>query len=116
MSRSTNAVSIVSLSEKWPNEEDDARTLRKIDILEDKRQTKPIEYAQRKDFLQRVVSSLGRKEREILLLYYFEDLTMREIGLTLDLSESRVCQLHGQALVRLKARLVDWRDRIENRI
>jgi RNA polymerase sigma factor FliA len=105
MMKEASAVSIVSLSEKWPNEEDDARTLRKIDILEDKRQTKPIEYAQRKDFLQRVVSSLARKEREILLLYYFEDLTMREIGLTLDLSESRVCQLHTRIMDRLREQL-----------
>jgi RNA polymerase sigma factor for flagellar operon FliA len=103
--KEASAVSIVSLSEKWPSDEDDAKTLRKIDILEDKRQDKPIEYAQRKDFLQRVVSSLAKKEREILLLYYFEDLTMREIGLTLDLSESRVCQLHTRIMDRLREQL-----------
>ena len=105
MVKDASAVSIVSLSEKWPADEDDSKTLRKIDILEDKRQTKPIEYAQRKDFLQRVVSMLVKKEREILLLYYFEDLTMREIGLTLDLSESRVCQLHTRIMDRLREHL-----------
>lgn len=103
--REASAVSIVSLSEKWPGEDDEAKTLRKIDILEDKRQTRPIDFAQRKDFLRRVVSVLGRKEREILLLYYFEDLTMREIGLTLDLSESRVCQLHTRIMDRLREQL-----------
>ena len=105
MVKEANAVSIVSLSEKWPNDDDDGRTLRKIDVLEDKRQTKPIEHAQRKDFLARVVSALGKKERDILLLYYFEDLTMREIGLTLDLSESRVCQLHTRIMDRLREQL-----------
>lgn len=106
MVKEASAVSIVSLSEKWPGDDnDDGRTLRKIDVLEDKRQTKPIEHAQRKDFLARVVSALGKKERDILLLYYFEDLTMREIGLTLDLSESRVCQLHTRIMDRLREQL-----------
>ena len=106
MVKEASAVSIVSLSEKWPGDDnDDGRAMRKIDVLEDKRQTKPIEYAQRKDFLARVVSALGKKERDILLLYYFEDLTMREIGLTLDLSESRVCQLHTRIMDRLREQL-----------
>jgi RNA polymerase sigma factor for flagellar operon FliA len=103
--KEASAVQVVSLSEKWPNEEDESKQLRKIDVLEDRKQQKPIEWAQRKDFLQRVVSLLGKKEREILLLYYFEDMTMREIGLTLDLSESRVCQLHTRIMDRLRAQL-----------
>ena len=41
-------------------------------------------------------------------LYYDEDLNLREIGEILGVSESRVCQIHGQALVRLKARLSEW--------
>jgi len=44
-------------------------------------------------------------------LYYDEDLNLREIGDILGVSESRVCQIHGQALVRLKNRLVEWTQR-----
>ena len=43
-------------------------------------------------------------------LYYTDGLNLKEIGAVLKVTESRVCQLHGQALVRLKARLADWRD------
>ena len=43
-------------------------------------------------------------------LYYSDGLNLKEIGAVLKVTESRVCQLHGQALVRLKARLVEWRD------
>ena len=41
-------------------------------------------------------------------LYYDDDLNLREIGDILGVSESRVCQIHGQALVRLKARMTEW--------
>jgi RNA polymerase sigma factor for flagellar operon FliA len=43
-------------------------------------------------------------------LYYGDDLNLKEIGEVLNVTESRACQLHGQALMRLKARLVEWRD------
>ena len=45
---------------------------------------------------------MDRKEGEILALYYFEGLTMKEIGRRLGLSESRVCQIHGEVLDRLR--------------
>jgi RNA polymerase sigma factor for flagellar operon FliA len=44
----------------------------------------------------------------VLSLYYDEDMNLREIGEVLEVSESRVCQIHGQALVRLRARLAEW--------
>jgi RNA polymerase sigma factor for flagellar operon FliA len=45
-------------------------------------------------------------------LYYTDGLNLKEIGAVLKVTESRVCQLHGQALVRLKARLVEWREAV----
>ena len=42
-------------------------------------------------------------------MYYDDELNLKEIGAVLEISESRVCQLHGQALVRLKSRLASWR-------
>ncbi|MBI3269283.1 MAG: sigma-70 family RNA polymerase sigma factor, partial [Planctomycetes bacterium] len=46
-----------------------------------------------------------RKDRLVLLLYYYEELTMKEIGEILGLSESRVCQIHSKLMVRLRGQL-----------
>ena len=57
------------------------------------------------------IRELPERERLVMSMYYDDELNLKEIGAVLKVTESRVCQLHGQALVRLKARLVDWRDR-----
>jgi len=54
------------------------------------------------------IDGLPEREKLVLSLYYDEDMNLREIGEVLDVSESRVCQIHGQALVRLRARLSEW--------
>ena len=56
------------------------------------------------------IEELPDRERLVMALYYDEELTLKEVGAVLDLSESRVCQIHGQALVRLRARLGEWVD------
>ena len=56
------------------------------------------------------IEDLPERERMVMALYYDEELTLKEVGAVLELSESRVCQIHGQALVRLRARLADWMD------
>ncbi|MFA5073236.1 MAG: FliA/WhiG family RNA polymerase sigma factor [Nitrospirota bacterium] len=58
-----------------------------------------------KESLARHIGSLPEKEKIVLSLYYWDELTMKEIGKVMKLSEGRVCQLHNQALVRLKAKL-----------
>lgn len=63
--------------------------------------------------LSRAITELPERERMVMSMYYDDELNLKEIGAVLKVTESRVCQLHGQALVRLKARLVDWRDRVE---
>jgi RNA polymerase sigma factor for flagellar operon FliA len=55
------------------------------------------------------VKELPERERMVLSLYYERELNLKEIGVVLKVTESRVCQLHGQALLRLKSRLVEWR-------
>ena len=52
-----------------------------------------------------VTKGLNRNERLIIILYYYEELTMKEIGATLDLSESRVSQMHTSIVVRLQEQL-----------
>ncbi|MCP5327974.1 MAG: RNA polymerase sigma factor FliA [Sinobacteraceae bacterium] len=59
------------------------------------------------------IQDLPERERLVMSLYYQDELNLKEIGLVLKVTESRVCQLHGQAVARLKARLADWRDRMD---
>jgi len=56
-----------------------------------------------KDKLKKAIDRLPEKERLVLSLYYFEELTMKETGRVMALTESRVCQLHAQAVTRLKS-------------
>ena len=58
-----------------------------------------------KEALAHVIEQLPQKEKLVLSLYYWEELTMKEIGKVMDLTEGRVCQLHNQALIRLKAQM-----------
>jgi RNA polymerase sigma factor for flagellar operon FliA len=54
------------------------------------------------------IGGLPERERLVMSMYYDDELNLKEIGVVLGISESRVCQLHGQALVRLRARLRSW--------
>lgn len=56
------------------------------------------------------IASLPDRERMIITLYYEEEWNLKEIGVALGVTESRVCQVQGQALLRLRARLADWLD------
>jgi RNA polymerase sigma factor FliA len=58
-----------------------------------------------KDLLTRAISELPEKERQVLSLYYFDELTMKEVGAVLGVGESRVSQIHSMAVVRLRARM-----------
>ena len=58
-----------------------------------------------KEFLARAVGDLPEKEQQVLALYYFGELTMREVGAELGIGESRVSQIHSLAVVRLRARM-----------
>ena len=58
--------------------------------------------------LVKAIAGLPERERLVMSLYYERELNLKEIGKVLDVSESRVCQIHGQALVRLRSRLGDW--------
>ena len=62
--------------------------------------------------LAEAISGLPERERLVMSLYYDDELNLKEIGAALRVSESRICQIHGQALVRLQARLAGWRDRL----
>ena len=67
-----------------------------------------IEDAGFRDAMAAAIDTLPEREKLVLSLYYDEDMNLREIGEVLEVSESRVCQIHGQALVRLRSRLSEW--------
>jgi RNA polymerase sigma factor for flagellar operon FliA len=104
----SNAVGLVSLNKKW-YETDGYKDVREIDILEDKKSEDPTGRMQKKDLMRLVTKGLNRNERLIVILYYYEEMTMKEIGLTLDLSESRVSQMHSSIVARLKTYLENRR-------
>lgn len=58
--------------------------------------------------LVETISALPEKERLVMSLYYDDELNFREIGLVLEVSESRVCQIHAQAVLRIRAKMTDW--------
>jgi len=97
-------VNVVSLSQKR-YETDSSKDVREIDVLADGRQVNPLSAVQRRDLKTLITKGLSRAERLIVILYYYEQMTMKEIGATLDLSESRVSQMHSSILARLKAQL-----------
>ena len=58
--------------------------------------------------LAEAIKELPDKEQLMMSMYYVDNLNLKEIGLVLDVSESRVSQIHGQAIARLKSKLRDW--------
>ena len=88
-----------------------------IDIVSNSGASNPYIDATRKDLRDSIIyhAGLTRAERLIVTLYYYEEMTMKDIGVTLDLSESRVSQMHSSIIDRLKAILHGRQDEFEFR-
>lgn len=95
-----------------PNWDDDDEKLENIDRLKQTTEPRPEREIFKKDILNYVTDKLSKKERLVLLLYYVEDLTMKEIGETLNLSESRICQIHSGLISELETKLEDKKDEL----
>jgi RNA polymerase sigma factor for flagellar operon FliA len=99
--------SIAALDELWSvsNEGDQVSLL---DTIEDPESIKPAEAldeTELREILGDAISRLPEREKLVITLYYYEELTLREIGEVLGVTESRISQLHTKAILRLKARL-----------
>lgn len=86
-------------------ETDDAKDVSSQDLIVDNRVEQPDEVVANRESFASIIRSLTRAERLIIILYYDKEMTMKEIGATIDLSESRVSQMHTSILARLKSRL-----------
>ena len=104
LQRDANAASLVSLNTKC-GDGDGEKDVYEIDVIKDRRSEDPLLEAQKRDLKNLLTKGLSRAERLIIVLYYYEEMTMKEIGATLDLSESRVSQMHSSIVARLKAQM-----------
>ena len=102
LQRDANAISLVSLNTQY-GDADGEKDVREIDVIKDRKSLDPLTEAQKRDLKNLLTKGLTRAERLIIVLYYYEEMTMKEIGVTLDLSESRVSQMHSSIIARLKA-------------
>ena len=97
-----NYISMVSLENVIFSDDEDMKLM---GIIEDKNSPSPDAALQEKeqlDILEKAIELLKEKDRTILNLYYYERLTLKEIGVILGVSESRICQLHSRAIVNLR--------------
>jgi len=104
MVEEANPTSMTSLNETLDEEGDD-KSIKRVDILEDKKSEDPVESINQSDVFNFCTRHLTEKERLIIIMYYYDGLTMKEIGEILSLTESRICQIHSNVLGRLKTQL-----------
>lgn len=102
---SINFLSVVSLDSVIFSDDDEMTIM---GIIEDKNSPSPQEAYEEKELVQVLsesIDKLNEKDKLILTLYYYENLTLKEIGHVLSVSESRVCQLHSRAIVNLRKKM-----------
>lgn len=100
---------IISLEEAMPDRDSDAKELRIIDTIEDPGSDNPLKelgFAEVKNILKDAIAALPEKEKLVVALYHYEELTLKEIGVVLDITESRVSQIHSKAILKLRSRLL----------
>jgi RNA polymerase sigma factor for flagellar operon FliA len=104
LQRDVARLAIFSLSQS-DDADDDGHGASRSSSLVDRRNPDPLDTVHKREATRVVLRDLGEKERRILALYYFEGMTMKDIGRRLNLSESRVCQIHGEVIHRLRDEL-----------
>ena len=104
-----SGTSMLSLNDVWYTGEDNDK-ISIVESIEAPNSLRPDAIAE-KDEMRRVIveaiNDLPEKEKKVLVLYYYEDLTLKEIGKVLDVTESRISQLHTKAISRLRGKLTN---------
>jgi len=106
--RDVNLATIIYLEDFLPGEETSDKHKRIADILRDhsaEDALQMVEFNEAKELLAEAIAKLPEKEKKVVYLYYYEGLTLKEIGEVLGLSESRISQLHTKSILRLRGRL-----------
>ena len=104
-----SGTSILSLNDVWYTGEDNDK-VSIADSIESPQSLNPetiVEKDEMKRVIAQAINELPEKEKKVLVLYYYEDLTLKEIGKVLEVTESRVSQLHTKAIMRLRAKLTN---------
>ena len=99
---------VVALDELWAVSDSSGDQVSLLDTLQDHDAPDPqqvLDQSELKDRLADAISALPEREKLVIALYYYENLTLREIGEVLGVTESRISQLHTKAVLRLKSRL-----------
>ena len=99
--------SLVSINDAWHLGEDSDK-ISIMETIESPRSLNPdvmVEKEEIKKIIVKIIDDLPEKEKKVLILYYYEDLTLKEIGEILEVTESRVSQLHTKAIIRLRSQL-----------
>ena len=104
LQRDANAIGLISLSSKL-SDSDGNRDMQRIDIIQDKSSQNPFDEAVKRDMKEFVTKGFSRADKLILTLYYGEEMTMKEVGKSLGISESRVSQKLSSILARLRAHM-----------
>jgi RNA polymerase sigma factor for flagellar operon FliA len=104
MREEAKAASMFSLSDKLDDSREEG-ALEHADCLADHSVPSPIDALQRRDAIEVLTQHLAPKEKRVIIMYYYEGLNMKQIGRILDLTESRVCQIHGNIMVRLREQI-----------
>lgn len=94
-------VNLTSLDKRWSDQSGE-NEVTELETIADRRGEDPTDRLAKTELIRVCTKGLTKNERLILILYYFEELTMKEIGATLDLSESRVSQMHSSIVERIK--------------
>ncbi|MDR1324780.1 MAG: RNA polymerase sigma factor WhiG [Treponema sp.] len=106
-----SSTSILSLNDVWfSKDENDKVSI--VDSIEAPASLNPDVIVEKEEIRRVIVEQINEipdKEKKILVLYYYEDLTLKEIGQVLDVTESRVSQLHTKAIMRLRSKLTNLR-------
>lgn len=97
-----NYISIVSLENLIYSDDDDLPLIGTIQDEQSPSPEKTLEEKEELEYLAKGLELLNEKDRVVLSLYYYEELTLKEIGKVLEVSESRVCQLHSRAIMHLR--------------
>ena len=100
-----NYISIMSLEGLIYSEDDDMPLIGTIEDTKSPSPEKTLEEKEQLEYLANALDMLKEKDKTILTLYYYEGLTLKQIGNVLEVSESRVCQLHSRAIVHLRSEL-----------